>query len=88
MRRVAYENMRDLSFIVQELKTLMATDWSLARLQVPGLVIMADDGAGTVYTVYIVHRPSPLHPGAWYLCFYCWCCHYDHYDPNPCPAIS
>ena len=33
----------------------MATDWSLARLQVPGLVIMADDGAGTVYTVYIVH---------------------------------
>ena len=57
MRRVAYENMRDLSFIVQELKTLMATDWSLVRLQVPGLVIMADDGAGTVYTVYTVHRP-------------------------------
>ena len=40
----------------------MATDWSLvtsqaAGLQVPGLVIMADDGAGTVYTVYTVHRP-------------------------------
>ena len=57
---MAYENMQDLSFIVQKLKTLMATDWSLAtlvRLQVPGLVIMADDGAGTVYSLYIVHRP-------------------------------
>ena len=37
----------------------MATDWSL----VPGLVIMADDGAGTVYTVYSLHGPCLLHPG-------------------------
>ena len=69
MRRVAYENMRDLSLMVQKLKTMMSTDWSLVRLQVPGLVIMADDGAGTVYTVCMVHGPSPLHPGAWCLVF-------------------
>ena len=84
MRRVAYENMRDLSLMVQKLKTLMSTDWSLVRLQVPGLVIMADDGAGTVYSLYT----DPAEAWAWYLCFYCRCCHYDHYDPNPCPAIS
>ena len=30
----------------------MSTDWSLVRLQVPGLVIMADDGAGTVYSLH------------------------------------
>ena len=42
----------------------MSTDWSLAtlaRLQVPGLVIIDDDGAGTVYSLHCTQ--TLLHPG-------------------------
>ena len=39
----------------------MSTDWSLATLQVPGLVIMADDGAGTVYSLHCT-RTQPAAP--------------------------
>ena len=60
MKRIACKKICNLSHIAQELQTLLATDWSLVRLQVPGLVIMADDGAGTVYSL---HGPCPLHCG-------------------------
>ena len=53
---MACKKIRNLSNIAQELQTLLATDWSL----VPGLVIMADDGAGTVYCL---HGLCPLHCG-------------------------
>ena len=56
MKRIACKKICNLSHIAQELQTLLATDWSL----VPGLVIMADDGAGTVYSL---HGPCPLHCG-------------------------
>ena len=56
MKRIACKKICNLSHIAQELQTLMATDWSL----VPGLVIMADDGAGTVYSL---HGPCLLHCG-------------------------
>ena len=56
MKRMVCKKICNLLHIAQELQTLLATDWSL----VPGLVIMADDGAGTVYSL---HGPCLLHCG-------------------------